>query len=450
MLKFLFDSWSAFVSFINKGNGLFKLYITSALFFFQPLLAVAGDNLEERVSKLEEQLHKSLSINATEQTSEEKRLRTIYDDGFYLKGADDTLKIGGWLQAGYRAIDKKDIGVNEFFIRRARLDIRGVLEENWGYRIYGAFEGSSAKLQEGWLEYRWGNPLRVRLGQIKPPYSLETSYSARWTPLIERSLATTNLSVSEDIGLMIFGNLFKKKASYALSVYNGNGKNMRENNSNKEVAGRVTVSPFREKDDSLWKNLTVGGSLAKGRVDGALSKISYKTASRVSFVTFPITVSQRGTLLKYAGELEWFFKQFKLMSEYLVLRRSHVIEGSVDRPITSRSWFITVSCLLTGENAVSNKTIVPHFPIDKGKGSGAWELVVRYEELKTTTKAFDDGVISGARDVKSETLGLNWWPNRHVRGALNLVRTDFGEKLTFGDLSRDHENALITQFQFNF
>lgn len=435
---------------INKYYGMFKRFTALILLFFQPFVVMANNSLEDRVAKLEEQFRKSLLMSSTEQTFEEKELRMIYDDGFYLKGADDTLKIGGWLQAGYRAIDKREVAENEFFIRRALLDVRGVLEENWGYRIYGSFVGSSATLQEGWLEYRWGVPLRVRFGQIKPPYSLENSYSSRWVTMIERSLAATNLTVPENLGLMIFGNLFDKKASYALSVYNGNGRNVSENNSNKEVAGRITVRPLLGRGACPCRNTCLGVSVAKGRFDGALSSISYKTASRVSFVTFPITVSQKGTLLKYGGELEWFFKQFKLMGEYLVLKRNHVYGSGIDRPITSRGWFITGSYLLTGEDAVSNKAIVPISNFDKGKGVGAWEFAFRFEGLKTTAKAFDDGLISGARDVKSETLGFNWWPNHHIKGSLNFIRTDFGENLTFGDLSRDHENALITQFQFNF
>jgi phosphate-selective porin OprO and OprP len=426
------------------------------------LRAEESNDLEERVAKLEKQLKMAdkkqlkspthrLLISSSEETEEEKNLRTVYDDGFYLKGKDDSLKIGGWLQTGYRAIDKADIGESEFYVRRARLDIRGVLEDDWGYRLYGAFEGSSAKLQEGWLEYRWGGPLRIRLGQIKPPYSLESSYSARWTPLIERSLATTNLVPSEDMGLMIFGHQFNKKITYALSVHNGTGKNTSDNNSNKEVSGRLTLSPLRGEGSSALEGMTLGASVTRARVDGSLSGSSYKTASRVSIVTIPSNVSQQGTLLRYGTELEWLFKQFKLMSEYLVLKRNHVLSGAIDRTVTTRSWYVTGCYLLSGEKEVSNKPAKPDLPVGKNfEGTGAWELVARYEGMKTTAQAFDDGVISGARDVKSTTLGVNWWPNKHIRGAVNLVRTDFGENLSFGDLSRDYESALITQFQFNF
>lgn len=75
----------------------------------------------------------SLRLTEKEKTPEEKRLETIYDEGFYLKGADDQLRIGGWLQADSRwFLDSEHPENDTFLIRRARLDIRGVLENDWG------------------------------------------------------------------------------------------------------------------------------------------------------------------------------------------------------------------------------------------------------------------------------------------------------------------------------
>ena len=86
-----------------------------------------------------------------EPTTEEKRLETIYDDGFYLRGKDDVLKIGGWYQFDGRFyLDEDHPKANTFDNRRARLDLRGVLENDWGYRLYATLIGSPV-LQEAWL-----------------------------------------------------------------------------------------------------------------------------------------------------------------------------------------------------------------------------------------------------------------------------------------------------------
>ncbi|SCA63785.1 hypothetical protein SCG7109_BD_00040 [Chlamydiales bacterium SCGC AG-110-M15] len=413
-----------------------QLSLALPLFFCSNLHAASDVNeLEMRISKLEKQL-------ANQETPNEQM--------FYLN-KDKTLKIGGWVQAGHRGSDKADISKNEFYIRRARLDVKGTVEDEWAYRLFMAFEGSEAKLQEGWLQYNHCDAMKLRLGQIKPPYSLETSYSARWTPLIERSLGATNISTYEELGFMVFGNLFNKRAYYALSAYNGNGKNTSESNSNKEFSARLRVSPFPQGQNCMGESLKIGASFGKGRVDGALSSVSNKTASRVAFVTFPSGVTQNGTILKYGADLEWTYEQVKLMAEYIALERNHVLTGAIDNSLTSRSWYFAGTYLLTGEKAVSNKAVTPLEPFShETGGKGAWELAYRYEELRTSAQAFNDGLIAGARSVKGTTLGLNWYPNTQVRAAVNLVRTNFGENLTFGTLVRDYENAAIVQVQFVF
>ncbi len=150
---------------------------------------------------------KSVSLTEKEETPDEKRLRTLYDEGFYLKGADDQLRIGGWLQADSRwFLDSGHPEKDDFLIRRARLDIRGVLENDWAYRLYGTFVGErNGILQEGWLEYRKYPEFRIRAGQVLEPFSLEAVYSARWTDFIERAMIVNALSPQEDLGIMAFG-----------------------------------------------------------------------------------------------------------------------------------------------------------------------------------------------------------------------------------------------------
>jgi len=102
-----------------------------------------------------------------EPTPEENRLGTIYDDGFYLRGKDDVLKIGGWYQFDARFYSDEDHPkANTFDNRRARFDVRGVLENDWGYRLYASFIGSPV-LQEAWLAYQRFPFARLKLGNSK-------------------------------------------------------------------------------------------------------------------------------------------------------------------------------------------------------------------------------------------------------------------------------------------
>ena len=117
--------------------------------------ATVDQKVEAAVKKpehLEYVRHLMESIRLTEkvETPEEQRLRTLYDEGFYLKGVDDQLRIGGWLQADYRSFLDSDHPENDtFLIRRARLDIRGVLENDWAYRLYGTLIGERSSSRRG-------------------------------------------------------------------------------------------------------------------------------------------------------------------------------------------------------------------------------------------------------------------------------------------------------------
>jgi hypothetical protein len=39
-----------------------------------------------------------IRLTDVKETPEEEELKTLYDDGFFLIGEDDQLRIGGWLQ----------------------------------------------------------------------------------------------------------------------------------------------------------------------------------------------------------------------------------------------------------------------------------------------------------------------------------------------------------------
>lgn len=195
-------------------------------------------------------------------TPEEKRLETIYDDGFYLRGMDDTIKIGGWYQFDGRLYLNEGYPIADTFTnRRARLDVRGVLENDWGYRLYATFIGSPV-IKEAWLEYQHFPFARLKLGQFKEPFSLESQYSSRWIDFVERSMGVTALQPGEDIGVMVFGNFWDSRVVYGIGAFNGQGIDEDAVVDDKDVTGRVAVQPFRQQKKSLFEKLYIGGSLS--------------------------------------------------------------------------------------------------------------------------------------------------------------------------------------------
>jgi len=456
-----------------KPNFFFILYLV--LTFFQIIKIHATVDLEQlnkRITQLEQkssqvpedenQLNEQMKANTkkmieafilskTEETSEKKQLRTIYDDGFFLIGKDDTLKIGGWGQIDFRGFKGNHPSNSGFLIRRARFDIRGILEDDFAYRLYFAFEGATAKLQEMWVEYRKYPHARFRVGQIKAPFSLEAMYSAKWIHFIERAIGPTNFAPFEDIGAQLFGKLFDNKVVYALAVFNGKGKNRAETNDNKDVAFRLVLQPFRGKEKCWFKQLFFGGSFTTGRVDDTIVTKVYRTAGRTTFLNYAPGVEQHGRLLRYGFELEWIKGPFSLASEYLQSERRRMQLGAVDETIQAHSWYIWLTYVLTGENQLRNRPIKPNKNFNPSKNAwGAWEVDFRCEKFWADSKILSTGLATGTDNVCTYTGGVIWWPNRHIKAMANLVYNKFDDRITVSTKMLNSETVCLFRVQFEF
>jgi len=359
--------------------------------------------------------------------------------------------MGGWAQADHRFFLDGHPRVNDFFIRRARLDIRGVLEDDFAYRLYTAYEGTFGKLQEAWLEYRKFPMARIRVGQFKAPFSLEAIYSAKWIRFIERALGPTNLAPFEEIGIQVFGTLWCKSIEYAVGVFNGRGKNLPDSDSDKEVAGRITVQPFRDCTCHVFENLYFGGSFTTGRNERSLAGLSYRTAARSDFLVFAPGVLQNGNHLRWGTELEWWWGPCGLSGEYLVSQRRGVTDGVFRETVESHAWYVQASYVICGNPWRRNRPIIPCQNFDPCLCRwGAWELGVRYEEFETDRHGFTSALVTGARNVDALTTGIIWWPNRHIKVMGNYVHTDFNEKIAVSGGIIRGEDSLICRFQYEF
>jgi len=393
-----------------------------------------------------------LRLEKHEGTPEEKRLETIYDDGFFLRGKDDTLKIGGWYQFDGRFyLDDDHPTANTFTNRRARFDIRGTLEDYWGYRLYASLVGSPV-IQEAWLEYRYFPFARLKLGQFKEPFSLESQYSARWIDFVERSMGVTALQPGEDVGLLVFGTLLDKRVTYGIGYFNGQGRGQDAVVDDKDVTGRVTFQPFRQQKDSPFTKLYIGGSFGFGNNERNIGNKDFKTAGRTTFFDFVSNAQFDGNLTRYDLELEWLKGPFDLTAELIATDFDKIKAGTTDGNLMVASWYVTLSYVLTGEDAVRNKPIKPLKKFDlKNGGWGAWQVLARYEQFWIDdTDLIDKGIASGTDRANAYSLGLNWWPNFHLKFMLNYVYTSFDDEITVSGQNIDDENVLLLRGQFNF
>ena len=404
--------------------------------------------------KAAEEPAKPVVAKASEKEKEKEPVKTIYDRGYYFLGHNDTMSIGGFAQTDYRQFIGKHGGVDQFLIRRARLDIQGTLEKVWAYRLLLEFGGTTGgRLQHAWLEYKKWPWLRIRAGQFKEPFSLETLTSSSLLRFIERAMGPTNLAPFEDIGVQVFGTLGCEKWVYAVAVYNGQGINKSDLNDSKDIAARVTYQPFRYTCNSIFQGLYLGSAFTTGYNLFDLDGKQYVTGLRTAFQTFGEDVAQRGNLRRAGLEFEWIYGPYWAAGEYIYHRRKNVYNTIHSQTVRCDSWYIAAACLLTGEYQPRNAPVKPcrdFDPCSCGKW-GAWEVNARYNEFHTNHRPFSKHLIEGTDLVRESTVGVVWWPNDvHVKIQGNFIYDDFGDTIVVSGHKLRNEKGVVFRAQYVF
>ncbi|MBI3585193.1 MAG: porin [Nitrospinae bacterium] len=190
-------------------------------------------------------------------------------------------KLTGYVEGWYRS-DESDLSTqtsaskkvnNEFRVRRARIDVRGNVTEEIGYRIQGSFDGpapasgsASVRLWDAYMTYKAHSLINITMGQFKYPFTLEGLEGIPDIIPVLRADSITDIAGKlgtqggsyRDIGIMVNGGYKDALGlTYGVAIINGKGINTGDNNRGKDIVGRVTLSPL--------DGLTLGGSYYRGK-----------------------------------------------------------------------------------------------------------------------------------------------------------------------------------------
>lgn len=260
----------------------------------------------------------------------------------YAINATGPFQIYGYTQARYQYYQLASVP-SGFDIRRARLDVRGALGNQWEYRLQADFVGNkaatgtaatggaylSANLLDAYAVYKPWSFLKITAGQFLIPFSRENGEtpdrdlltvdrSQVVNALVARSGDGSNKLVDSvgnqngrDIGIQLLGNFFKVDDRYIIDYYiallNGAGINTAENNSNKDISTRIVIRP--------WKALRFGGSYYSG-VD-----------------RFSSSTSINHSRIRWGTELAFDYNKLAIVGEYI-----KGWEGSFN-PIIHQGWY---------------------------------------------------------------------------------------------------------------
>lgn len=175
-----------------------------------------------------------------------------------VEGRGAEITIGGRLHAQYAQTSVEDGPPKDLFFRRIRLTMDIKVNDYLDGRVQPEFAGGGTAVQDAYFRLRLSPSFRVAVGQFKRAFDLFGLESSTRLPLIERDGRVPGLSACEgvggtcswtrlseklnfsgrDTGVRIDGAL-GDRASYLVTVTNGEGVNTRDENQGKSFSARV-------------------------------------------------------------------------------------------------------------------------------------------------------------------------------------------------------------------
>lgn len=377
--------------------------------------------------------------------------RSGYDDGFFLRSADGTaeLVLEGLFQTTIGLFDPDREPSSDFAIKRMRPELAGRFG-GLRFRLEPKFTEDEVELEEAWVGTDlWGGDGRLLFGRMKAPFSLEEVRSRRHIDFPSFSLLN-QFAPAEDHGVFLDTRPDAGLLELGLAAYNGTGGS--DTNSSKDLAARVMVHPFHERERSAWRDLQLGLAATVGRQDEGDGGGAIENEAGREVVRFSPDAALDGQRTRLGLEAAWFHGPWFVQAEGMrVSQRMSAGAEEVDAAFDGA--YLTVARVLTGEDR-SFAGVRPALPFDfaDGSGRGAWVLAARASTLSIDRDLA--GVFVPREEftagIDSLSVGLNWVPNEHAIVRHTLIWSRYDDEVRLDRGSDDEELAFLIELQLHF
>jgi len=316
-------------------------------------------------------------------------------------------------------------------LRRARLGVKGKLNDTWSFIAEYDFSGDGADAQALNLSRNLG-PGKLIIGQDKVPMSLNELTSSNSITFIERSSISNLVAPARRNGLGYHGT--HDALSFQAMAFTNNLNDDNDGDEPLGLGGRVVYNPgigdgqmlhlgasaayedlgdvnqmrLRERPEARPNN--GARAIDTGNIEGVESNIRFGLESAY----------QAGA---FSAEAEYF---------YIGLDRD-----SASDPEFS-GFHLQASYVLTGESRSYGGG--KFGSVKPSRSTGAWEVAARF----STADLNDSGITGGEMD--NVTLALNYYLTPNLRFMANLIHSDVDQG-RFGD---EDINMAIFRTQYHF
>ena len=195
-----------------------------------------------------------------------------------------------------------------FEVRRVRLGVDGRWQRlSYEVSVDPQDDADGVAVKDAYGQFRFGRPLRVRIGQFKLPGSREYGTSGRTTDFLERAAFADVAAAGRDLGGMVLGDIGGFGYEAGVFVGDGNGRASRAETTG---AGRVQFAPVQD--------LEVGGSFSAGRTRAVDEEDPNGIVGRAaSGYRFFDQVYVNGWRMRAGGDLAWEHGPWRVAGEYM-------------------------------------------------------------------------------------------------------------------------------------
>lgn len=354
-------------------------------------------------------------------------LRFRSEDGHFETRLDVRMYLDG---AVY--FEEEDFCSDGTDLRRGRFALKTRLWEVWqaewdvDLAVYHKEEDEKAKgpeIKDMWLAYNGLEGLQFKVGEFKPPFSLEELTSSRYITFLERgypNLFTPGRRCG--LGITNWGDFWHVSGGVFSESVNNLDKKTDEEGS--LAACRIAVAPVR--DDGIVFH--AGGSFLQQTPDApesggeGLIELDTQPETRVARAQFldtdDITRVRFMRCMGAEGAIQW--GPVSVQGEYITSE----IERKDDlETVEFAGGYVLGSWFITGESKPYDMASAEFESPKPLRDWGAIELAVRYSHIDLSHP--EANVRGGkAADV---TIGLNWYANANIRIMTNYVVVDNSE-----------------------
>lgn len=374
---------------------------------------------------------------------------TGYDGGFYVRSDDGRreLVLEGLFQVVFTGYESSRARRADVSLKRFRPELAGKLD--WmRFRFEPKFDEEGVELEEAWVGAQMDNAL-LQIGRMKVPFGLEEVRSRRFIDFPVFSIVN-QFSPAEEHGLFVHGTSSKGTWEYGASLTEGLDEGPDDG---VNLAARAMVHPFREREGSAWRNLQVGAAVTWGEEEASLAGDSVLNAAHLPVVRYADTLALDGDRWRADLEAAWYDGPWMVQGEVLGVSEEMAASG-VAGNVSTRGAYVTVSRALTGEDK-SFRGVDPAqaFDFGEGAGGGAWVAALRLSQLDLDDDLAAPGfAVPGTFTdrIRSASVALNWYPNRHGIVRTALIYSDYGAEVALDGGTADDEVSVLMEVQMHF